>query len=687
MISRSLTLGATLVACTAPPAGVPRVPHAPASARAPGPAAAPITCPPIDAMPELAASAEAPASAEPSGAATAELRLLSAIGEHPSRPPFGVAAVAYSPDGCLLAAAGQRHDASVYVFDARTGELVRRFGIEHRASDVAFSPDGARLFAVRPGGALVSWDWRAGRWLGELPTLAFATGAELVLSVGGDRIAVSTSSPGPVIVLEPATGRRVFHAETRVFGARLSPDGQALALLTARDDRLVALQVAELDTGDVRQLRTLERAWPALAWLPGKQLAFHSGGQVRAIAMPHAWRNLRIDPLRALAASADGRVLAALTADELVVWRPEAAGAAGVAGTTGPGVLHRIPHRTFSFARVALSPDGSQVAFAGSELLVHDVATGARRFAPGIGADLGFAVTADGALVASLPIAAETADPQGPAVWDAAGALVARLDREPDVTWMAFAPDGRRLVGAGATRVVVWDVATGRAITRLEHAAAGERGRLTAARLAADGRRLALGVAGDAIDGGLLLLLDPFDAEAPPTSIATRASVHALVFAPDGRTLHAITMDSAVLAIDVRRGAIIRRTTGPSLGTAALTPDGSTVVATYANAYKLALLDARTSKVRRTLALPLPPSYDGRAIVAGALAAVPDGTLLVGNEEGDVEWIDRDGRRLAAPVHAHLGPFTGFEVVAGGTRLVTAGTDRRIRIWELAARR
>jgi WD40 repeat protein len=70
---------------------------------------------------------------------------------------YGVLAVAFSPDGKTIAAAGR--EGIVYVYDASDGKLPRRFtGHEDLVRQLAFSPDGKKLASASYDSTVLVWD-------------------------------------------------------------------------------------------------------------------------------------------------------------------------------------------------------------------------------------------------------------------------------------------------------------------------------------------------------------------------------------------------------------------------------------------------------------------------------------------------------------------------------------------------
>lgn len=219
-------------------------------------------------------------------------------------PPF-VMALAYSPDGKLLATSGAsskvggRHGykGGLITFrDSKTGREVRRFDVlSHASGTIAFSPDG-KLFAAGTHGAG-----------GELP------------------------EPGEVRIWNAGSGelRHIWKAKQSVVpgqdrssasGIAFSPDGSSIAV--AGSDRTV--RIRDLATGTVRQT-----------------LAGHQGGVRRVTYSP------------------DGRWLASAGHDRTVrVWDAESGKQALLLEVSGPKTN-----------AVIFSPDGRFLLSGGGDFL------------------------------------------------------------------------------------------------------------------------------------------------------------------------------------------------------------------------------------------------------------------------------------------------------------------------------
>jgi WD40 repeat protein len=188
-------------------------------------------------------------------------------------------AVAFSPDGRRLAAAG-RSDGNVQVWDVGTGAPV--LSLAGRASGfyrVAFSPDGARVAAASRDGVVQFWDAASGQDLGalkghtsEVLDLAFSPDGARLASASADGTArVWASEPRPdALVLRGHGGA--------VRAVAFAPDGTRLA--SASEDRTV--RVWDPLTG--RELLTLNGHTAAVWGVAfGPDGALASAGEDRTV--------------------------------------------------------------------------------------------------------------------------------------------------------------------------------------------------------------------------------------------------------------------------------------------------------------------------------------------------------------------------------------------------------------------
>ncbi|MCI0747389.1 MAG: protein kinase [Verrucomicrobia subdivision 3 bacterium] len=169
------------------------------------------------------------------GGANGRLRLIDAatgeekwiVAAHKDR----ISALAFSPDGRLLASGAGYADYSVKVWDATTGEA--RAGLEgHSAwiTGLAFSPDGARLASSSADQTVRLWEmnsWQALKTfrghLKEVHCLAFVPGGETLASADQDgiinlwRTAPDARRTYPVVVPTRSTKPCFSPDETRLF--------------------------------------------------------------------------------------------------------------------------------------------------------------------------------------------------------------------------------------------------------------------------------------------------------------------------------------------------------------------------------------------------------------------------------------------------------------------------------------
>jgi WD40 repeat protein len=286
-------------------------------------------------------------------------------------------------------------------------------------------------------------------------------------------------------------------------------------------------------------------------------------------------------------------------------------------------------------------------------------------------------------------------------LWDAAtGKAQSPLSRQ-DGPWLAvaFSKDGKRLAasrvaGPGEQSVHVWDLPGGKEIVL------GNVPRFGASALALspDGKLLAMESQGDAIDGDGQALRDPlalaFDviltvwdvekAEARFRLKGHKERIFALAFSLDGKLLASAggsarfpldDHDSSIRLWDVGEGKLLAELEGhkAKVESVAFAPDGKTLVSSSRD-QTIRLWDvAKREAVRRI-------------DVSGCLVAMsPDGKKLAsgGGWAETIQFLDQDtGEKLSETKGGGLG-LESLSFSPGGKTLAGTGGARAIRLWDV----
>jgi WD40 repeat protein len=404
-----------------------------------------------------------------------------------------VRTVAFSPDGGLLATGGNDH--LVVLHDPRTGATVGSpLSIDSEVYSLAFSPDSSRLAVGAQGQTAVVFDVRSGLQAGSLnagntPAVAF--------SPDGSRLVTAS---GAAIVWDAATFTAIGTpmAAGASQGVAFRPDGHEFAV--------AALGSVTLWDPEGEPLFT--RRIPGTSRFGGR---YSPNGKVLAVPDENA------------VTLYDARTLQALG--------PPLPAPGRTPLTLGP-----------TATAIAFSPDSTRLAVAGATVEFFDVAT-LRRVGPSVPLEslsLSLSFSPDGKILA---VGGTKGDlylvdlPSGRRRGPLPGGLSYLVFNE------VFSPDGRRLVATTISgRAMVYDH-----LRRAQPRATPLPGNVSAARFSPDGSLLATG--GGA---GTLQLRDANTLRPRGPSIPTNNPIPiGIGFSPDGRLLVVAGINGTVRLVDV----------------------------------------------------------------------------------------------------------------------------------------
>jgi WD40 repeat protein len=609
-------------------------------------------------------------------------RALARFGTVRFRAAGAICALAYSPDGSVLASAGW--DDAVRLWDPKTGAEVRTLAgaAGFPVVSLSFSPDGKSLVSGNEDGPVQVWDVASGkerRRLGAaddgLGCAAFSPDGKWIAAASGDRVRIWDAATGreqPPLVGHNASVQHIAYAPDGKSLATSDVEGEVLLWdVAARKPRLLSVALEPVSalafSPDGTTLAgasgTTQRYWDLVSW---KEVCAES-------SQLHPPR----EPIADLQYSPDGKLLA--FAGEGRTLRVQGTGPDGVQFEIGGGL---------EYSRVAFSPDGKTLAAAsGNAIILWDVE--ARRVRVPSASPYGglgcVAFTPDGKQLAAGEgnvvhfCDAGTLNEERRHAWDedqliGASWGGARIDR------LAFTADGKRFVAESGDRLLVCETEDGAIKDKWQNYLDGE----WFARAAPD-LKTVLAFSSDSV---------AVEDRSDPPDLDVRlwdckkcdyvnqfrhigGEVECVVFQPDGKRVAIVSASGPIRVYDPASG---RRVC--DLGEA----DAAAVWAEYApDGWSLAALDAEgvfhvyeLATRRQRCTFPVRPCEPFR------FAMSPDRRMVAAWGDNDIHLWDLATGQARGCLTGHRGPIRQADFSPDGMRLASASDDATLLLWDIS---
>lgn len=546
--------------------------------------------------------------------------------------------------------------------------------------DVAFSPDGARVF-TRAGDKLRVWDAASRQRMAERPLPA--TDVLMILSPGCDWLA-TVGYWRPVEVWDAATMTRQVELPVESTVAVFSRDGATLAVSPAKKQGNGRLAGDQLELWDWKNQRRLAVLVPELGSI--QECVFSPDGKFLLASLHHGFAvwNLETHELASktkvelpgrIALAPDGESFVSRGAEvgSLAFWNrrtlEKTAEWTGLAGSPTARLF---------------TPDGTLLVTVGSDrtLTFWSVKTGAavqsiRGFSPNK-----VAFSPDGQTLGMASY-----DDRLCRLWDVPQVLAGQRDEWPNHSLVekqdkayirhspiAFSPDGRLFASGGRDkRIRLLDVASEQPIKTFEGLPASP----AELEFSPDGKSLAVSFS-PSIVFGHARIYDLASGASRDLPLKAKNIMTFLSWSPDGGRLavgHLLGID----VLDVAAGKVVESLDRANFGPFAYAPDRKTfaVVSKQSLEYSLELRDPDRVTQGKSL-------FRSRDEVA-SLAFSPDGRLLAAGTGMSIRVWDVGTEREVAVLAGHGHRCVSLAFSPDGRTLASASLDQTIKLWHLAA--
>ena len=533
----------------------------------------------------------------------------------------GIASVAFSPDGKLLATGDTNGEIRLYQVSDWKQLLICK-GHTNWVPSLVFNPDGSILASSSSDHTVKLWDTNTGQCLQTLQghehevwTVAFSPDGKTLTSGSNDHtIKLWTVSTGECL--------KTFQGHTSwIVCTVFSLDGQTL--VSGSDDDTI-------------------RLWDV------------STGECLKILRGH------LDGIRSICISPDGQTIASSSDDQTVkLWH----------FGTGKCIKTLQGHNAAVWS-VVISPQGNLIASGSLDQTVKlwDFNTG--QCLKTLHGHSGWVLSVAFNLQTNL--LATSSDDQTVKLWDVTtGQCLKTFSGYTSQSWsVAYSPDGQKLASGGHDQMVrLWDVNSGQAFKNL----LGHSAVVRSVAYSPNGQKLASGS-----DDRIVKLWDMITGQCLQTFHGHSAAIQSVAFSPDGQKLVSGSEDQTVKLWDVNTGQCLQTFHGHSaaIQSVAFSPQGRTL-ASGAWDQTVKLWDVNTGMCKRTL--------EGHTNWVWSIAFSPNGKLLASSSyDGTIRlWNISTGVCLQTLEVCANSIVKSVVFNRDGETIATSSPDYTVKLWDV----